>query len=50
MREIPLWIQPDPEDSEFFSAPEFSFNPDAQKRMIRCGEIAAFKALNKTPV
>ncbi|MBI5668608.1 MAG: patatin-like phospholipase family protein [Chloroflexi bacterium] len=45
-----IWIQPDPEDSEFFSAPEFSFSPDVQKRIIHCGEIAAFKALNKTPV
>lgn len=44
-----IWIQPDPEDVEFFTAPEFSFNPDAQKKMIRSGELAAFKALNKAP-
>ncbi len=45
-----IWIQPDPEDLEFFTAPEFSFSPDVQKRMIRCGEIAALKALDRTPV
>lgn len=45
-----IWIQPDPQDLEFFTAPEFSFSPDVQKRLIRCGEIAAFKALNRTPV
>lgn len=45
-----IWIQPDPEDAEFFAAPEFSFSPDVQKRIIRSGEIAALKALNKTGV
>ncbi|NWG16781.1 MAG: patatin-like phospholipase family protein [Chloroflexi bacterium] len=44
-----IWIQPDPEDVEFFTAPEFSFSPDAQRKMIRSGELAALKALNKTP-
>ncbi|NWF71254.1 MAG: patatin-like phospholipase family protein [Chloroflexi bacterium] len=40
-----IWIQPDPEDLEFFLAPEFSFRPEAQKKMIRSGEVAALKAL-----
>jgi predicted acylesterase/phospholipase RssA len=44
-----IWIQPEPDDVEFFLAPDFSFRPEAQKRIIRSGEIAAFKALNRTP-
>ena len=42
-----LWIQPEPEDIEFFLAPEFSFRPEIQKQMIRSGETAAKKALDK---
>jgi predicted acylesterase/phospholipase RssA len=45
-----IWIQPDPEDVVFFKAPEFSFNPDIQKKLIHSGEIAAFRAFNKMPV
>lgn len=45
-----IWIQPDPEDIEFFAAPEFSFSVDVQRHMIRSGEIAALEALNRTPV
>jgi len=40
-----IWIQPDPQDVEFFTAPEFSFRPEVQRKMIQCGEIAAQKAL-----
>lgn len=40
-----LWIEPDPEDMEFFLAPEFSFRPEVQKLIIERGEIAATKAL-----
>lgn len=40
-----LWIEPDPEDVEFFLAPEFSFRPEIQKLLIERGEIAATKAL-----
>ena len=40
-----IWIHPDPEDTEFFLAPEFSFRPEIQKMIIRSGEVAAFKAL-----
>jgi NTE family protein len=40
-----IWISPNPDDQDFFLAPEFSFNPDVQKQMINCGEIAALKAL-----
>lgn len=45
-----IWIQPDPEDVEFFLAPEFSFRPEVQKKMIRSGELAALKALGKPEV
>ena len=41
-----IWIHPDPEDIDFFLAPEFSFRPEVQKKMIKCGEIAALKALS----
>lgn len=40
-----LWIQPDPEDVDFFLAPEFSFRPEVQNRIIKSGEVAALKAL-----
>ncbi|MCL4247360.1 MAG: patatin-like phospholipase family protein [Anaerolineae bacterium] len=40
-----IWIHPDPEDTEFFLAPEFSFRPEIQKMIIRSGEVAALKAL-----
>ncbi|MFW5708744.1 MAG: patatin-like phospholipase family protein [Chloroflexota bacterium] len=42
-----IWIQPDPDDVEFFRAPEFTFRPEVQKRLIRSGEIAAQKVLDK---
>ena len=40
-----IWIEPDPEDVEFFTAPDFSFRPEVQKLMIEKGENAALKAL-----
>jgi NTE family protein len=40
-----IWIEPDPEDEEFFLAPEFSFRPEVQKKMIASGERAALRAL-----
>ncbi|MCA9911551.1 MAG: hypothetical protein KC519_23010, partial [Anaerolineae bacterium] len=40
-----IWIHPDPEDAEFFLAPEFSFRPEIQKMIIHSGEVAALKAL-----
>ncbi len=42
-----IWIQPDPDDIEFFLAPDFSFRPEVQKKMIRSGEVAAMKALSQ---
>lgn len=42
-----IWIQPDPEDVDFFLAPEFSFRPEIQKKMIRSGEAAALRVLNE---
>lgn len=45
-----IWIQPDPEDMDFFLAPEFSFRPEVQKYIIRSGEIAAEKALERAAV
>jgi predicted acylesterase/phospholipase RssA len=42
-----IWIQPDAEDLEFFLAPEFSFRPEVQKKMIKSGEMAAKKALDR---
>lgn len=42
-----IWIQPEPDDIEFFKAPEFSFKPEIQQQMINSGEIAALKALEK---
>ncbi len=42
-----IWIQPEPDDIEFFQLPEFSFRPEIQKKMIRSGEIAALKALER---
>jgi hypothetical protein len=40
-----IWIQPEPDDIDFFLAPEFSFRPEVQKKMIKSGEVAALKAL-----
>lgn len=40
-----IWVQPDPDDTEFFLAPEFSFRPEVQKLLIASGERAARKAL-----
>ncbi len=45
-----IYIQPEPDDIEFFLAPEFSFRPEVQKKMIASGEIAALKALDKTAI
>lgn len=39
-----IWIHPDPEDVDFFLAPEFSFRPEIQAKMIECGERAALRA------
>jgi NTE family protein len=40
-----IWIEPSPDDEEFFLAPEFSFRPEVQKQMVQCGERAAMEAL-----
>jgi predicted acylesterase/phospholipase RssA len=40
-----IWIEPQPDDEEFFLAPEFSFRPEVQKQMVECGERAARRAL-----
>mgnify|MGYP005842295991 CR=1 FL=1 len=45
-----IWISPNPEDVEFFTAPDFTFRPEVQKKLIQCGEIAALKVLNRLPV
>lgn len=42
-----LWIEPDPDDVEFFLASEFSFRPEVQRQLIKCGERAAQKALEQ---
>jgi predicted acylesterase/phospholipase RssA len=42
-----IWIQPDPEDVDFFLAPEFSFRTEQQQQMIHSGEIAARHALGQ---
>jgi predicted acylesterase/phospholipase RssA len=42
-----LWIEPDPDDEEFFMAPEFSFRPEVHKLLIQRGERAALNALNR---
>lgn len=42
-----IWIHPDPEDIEFFQAPEFSFRQEVQKKLIHSGEVAAQRALDK---
>ena len=44
-----IWIEPDPHDVEFFSAPDFSFRPEVQKLMIEKGANAALLALAKSP-
>lgn len=40
-----IWIEPTPDDLDFFLAPEFSFRPEVQKKMIKSGENAARRAL-----
>ena len=45
-----IWIEPEPDDLEFFLAPEFSFRPEINKQMIHSGELAALKALGKSRV
>lgn len=42
-----LWIHPDPDDEDFFLAPEFTFDPVIQRQIMRTGECAAHKALNR---
>lgn len=42
-----IWIHPEPDDVEFFQAPEFSFRPDVQQKLIKTGEIAAKKVMDK---
>ncbi|NDJ86719.1 MAG: patatin-like phospholipase family protein [Chloroflexi bacterium] len=42
-----FWIQPDPDDVDFFLAPEFSFRPEVQRKMIKSGEVAALKVLQQ---
>ncbi|TVR23827.1 MAG: hypothetical protein EA396_02550 [Anaerolineaceae bacterium] len=42
-----IWIQPDPDDIEFFQAPEFSFRREVQKKLIKSGELAAKKAFDR---
>jgi predicted acylesterase/phospholipase RssA len=41
-----IWIEPSPDDVEFFQAPEFSFRPEVQRQMVECGERAAVRALS----
>ena len=45
-----IWIQPDTDDLEFFTAPEFSFRPEVQKMMIERGERAARRAIEEQAV
>ncbi|MCU0513241.1 MAG: patatin-like phospholipase family protein [Anaerolineae bacterium] len=45
-----VWIEPDPEDMDFFLAPEFSFRPEVQKLIIRSGELAARQALERLAI
>lgn len=40
-----IWIEPSPDDIDFFLAPEFSFRSEVQKKMIKSGENAAKRAL-----
>ncbi|NDJ62436.1 MAG: hypothetical protein GYB67_15010 [Chloroflexi bacterium] len=43
-----LWIEPDPDDSDFFLSPEFSFRPEVQRKLIASGERAAERALSNS--
>jgi hypothetical protein len=43
-----IWISPEPDDMDFFLAPDFSFRPEVQKELVRSGEIAALKALSQS--
>jgi NTE family protein len=45
-----IWIHPEPDDVDFFKAPEFSFRPVVQKRLIDSGERAAQRALAQVRV
>ena len=45
-----IWIQPEPDDIDFFQTPEFSFRPEVQKRIIKSGEVAALKALEASSI
>lgn len=42
-----LWIEPDPEDMDFFLAPEFTFRTSVQRKLIASGERAALRALEQ---
>lgn len=42
-----IWIKPDEDDIDFFLAPEFSFSPEVQRKIIKCGEKAAIKVMNE---
>lgn len=45
-----IWIYPEPDDVDFFQAPEFSFRPEVQQLMIASGEKAARRALDKMTI
>lgn len=42
-----IWIQPEEDDIDFFLAPEFSFSPEIQRKIIKSGEKAALKVMNE---
>lgn len=42
-----IWVHPDEDDLEFFLAPEFTFRPEVQRRLIRAGMRAAERALEQ---
>lgn len=42
-----IWVHPEDDDLEFFLAPEFTFRPEVQRRLIRAGVIAAERALEQ---
>lgn len=45
-----IWIEPEPDDIEFFLSPDFSFRPEVQERLIACGERAAIRAFESAKV
>lgn len=42
-----IWVHPDPDDREFFTAPDFSFKREIQEQLIASGERAAQHALSR---